>query len=194
MGVHSEQELSFQGKDRYRLSGSNAAAAGAVLVAELAFSESRMGFVGFCWMLGGTVALIGLGIVPLRRSRTAVGAEGISVSWGFGRGRTYRWADIRWVEVHETRSRNGTAQSLRITLADSRRRSLPALQNSAMYPDPEFDLNVARIKSRWRANTAEASRFKPPEKWRQRRSPTTWGYLIGVAIMVAVVLGVLITT
>lgn len=186
--MYVEQELRFLGRDCYRLSRSNAGVVVAGLLGEQVFSVIRLGFVGSCWMLAGTVALVGCCLVPLRRSRTSVGAEGISISWGFGRGRTYPWTEIRWVEVHETRNGNGTAQTVRITLADSRRRSLPAVQNSTIYPDRGFEMNVARIMTRWHAHTTEAARYKPPEKWRQRLSPTAWGCLVGVALVVLAVL------
>lgn len=186
--MYAEQELSFRGKDRNRISWRNASGVLAFVAIELALSVVRLGFVGSCWVLGGTVVLAGLIFVSLRRSWTVVGAEGISTSWGFGRGRTYPWADIRWVEVRETRSQTGSTQTVRITLADNRRRSLPALANSAIYPDAHFELNVARIMTRWRANTTDASRYRPPEKRYQRLSPNAWGYLIGAVILVVVLL------
>ncbi|WP_433887746.1 PH domain-containing protein [Streptomyces sp. CA-111067] len=181
-------EREFLGRDRYRISWPNATGALAFVALEMVVTLLRLGFVGSCWVAAGTVVLISLILVVLRRSRTAVGAEGISISWGFGRGRTYPWADIRWVEVRETQSRTGRAQTVRITLADSRRRSLPAVQNSTMYPDRDFELNVARIMTRWRANTTEESRYRPPEKRYQRLSPNAWGYIIGGVILVVVLL------
>jgi hypothetical protein len=186
--VYAEEELSFRGRDRSRISWSRASGVLAFMAIELALLMIRVGFVGSCWILGATVALFGLGFVLTRRSRTTVGAEGISISWGFGRGRRYPWADIRWIEVNETRGRTGTVQTVRITLADSRRRSLPALANSAMYPDGHFELNVARVMTRWRANTTGESRYRPPEKWYQRLSPNAWGYLVGAVILVVVLL------
>jgi hypothetical protein len=184
--VHSVNELSFRGKDRYHPSWAQFAVLGLGLVVEAAFAFFRLGVVGFCWLLGGTAVFVGLGISVVLRSWTTVGAAGITICWGIGRGRTYSWQEIRWIDVRETKSQYGTSLSARITLADGRRRSLPALQHSTRYPDPDFQADFRRIVNWWKSNTDPAARFEPPKRLRYRLSPTVVGLILGLLIMVIV--------
>ncbi|MEV5750162.1 PH domain-containing protein [Actinoallomurus sp. NPDC052308] len=183
-------ELSFRGKDRYHPSWPHFAALGLGLAIEGAFAFFRLGVVGSCWLLGGTAALVGLGMSMALRSWTTVGAAGITIYWGLGRGRTYPWREIRWIDVRETKSQYGTALTARITLADGRRRSLPALQHSTRYPDPDFHVDVQRVINWWELNTDQAARFQPPKRLRYRLTPQAIGLILGLLITIIVVLGV----
>ncbi|MCO5968227.1 PH domain-containing protein [Actinoallomurus soli] len=160
------------------------------MAVEGAFAFYRLGVVGSCWLLGGTAALVGLGVSMARRSGTTVGAAGITISWGLGRGRLYSWQEIRWIDVRETKSQQGTALSARITLADGRRRSLPALQHSTQYPDPDFQVDFQRVVTWWESSTEPAARFRPPERMRYKLTPQAVGLILGLLITIIVVLGV----
>ncbi|GLY88105.1 hypothetical protein Airi02_060340 [Actinoallomurus iriomotensis] len=189
--MHSVNELSFRGKDRYRLSWPHFGGLGLLLVVEGVFAFIRLGAVGFCCLLAGTALLVGLGISMARRSWTTVGAAGVTICWGIGRGRTYSWQEIRWVDVRETKSQYGTSLSARITLANGRRRSLPALQHSSQYPDPDFDVDFRQVVDWWKLNTDPAARFEPPKRWWSRLTPTAVGFILGLLITVVIVLVVI---
>lgn len=190
--MHSVNELSFRGKDRYRPSWPQFTGLGLVLVVEGVWAFLRLGVVGFCWLLGGTAALAGLGMAMARRSWTTVGATGITICWGIGRGRTYPWQEIRWIDVRETKSQYGTSLAARITLADGRRRSLPGLQHSAQYPDPDFQADFRRVVSWWELNTDPAARFQPPKRLWNRLTPTAVGLILGLLITVIIGLVVIV--
>lgn len=192
--VRTVQELNFRGRDRYNPSWPHFTGLLAFVVIEGAVSAAKLPAAGVCWLLGCTAVLIGLGLCSLLRSRTAVGPEGITVSWGFGRGRTYAWQDVSWIGVRDTQSRHGDSRVARITLTTGRRRSLPALQHSTMYPDPEFDANVARIVAWWESATAPSQRVDLPLRGGQRLSPQTVGLLLGVLIVAVVIAAVLLTS
>jgi hypothetical protein len=150
------------------------------------YAYLRLGVVGFCWLLVGTAVVVGLVISLMRRSWTRVGAAGITICWGIGRGRTYSWQEIRWIGVHETKSQYGTSLVARITLANGKRRSLPALQHSTKYPDPNFQVDFRRVVDWWESNTDPAARFEPPKRLRNRLTPTTAGFILGLLITVIV--------
>jgi hypothetical protein len=116
-----------------------------------------------------------------------VGASGITVSKGLGSGRTYRWEEIRWIDVREGAAQGGTFRYARITLANGRRRTLPALQQSPLYPDPEFDADFQRVVNWWESSTESTSRFRPPEKAWQRMEPGRLGTILGVVISIVII-------
>lgn len=58
--MHFVNELSFRGKDRYRPDRYQMSLVGLLLVAEGAAAVVQLGVVGFCWLAGGTTALVGL--------------------------------------------------------------------------------------------------------------------------------------
>jgi hypothetical protein len=157
------------------------------LVVEGVLAFFRLGVVGFCWLLGGTAAFVGLGISMVLRSWTTVGAAGITICWGIGRSRTYSWQEIRWIDVRETKSQYGTSLVARITLTDGRRRSLPALQHSTRYPDPHFHADFQRVVNWWELSTDPAARFQPPKRLRNRLTPTLVGLILGLLIIGLVV-------
>lgn len=187
--MRSVNELCFRGKDRYRPSWPHFAALGLGLVVEGALAFSRLGVVGSCLLLGGTALLVGLGNALACRSWTSVGAAGITICRGIGRGRVHPWREIRWIDVRETKSQYGTVLAARITLANGRRRSLPALQHSDRYPDPDFQADFQRVLNWWESSTDPAARSRPPERVRKQATPQMIGLVLGVLITVIVVLG-----
>jgi hypothetical protein len=138
--------------------------------------------------MGGTAVLAVLGLCMVLRSWTTVGVAGITICWGIGRGRTYSWQEIRWIDVRETKSQYGRTLAARITLTDGRRRSLPALQHSTPYPDPNFHVDFQRVVNWWELSTDPAARFQPPKKLRDRLTPTMVGLILGLPITVIIVL------
>ncbi|MEV5377126.1 hypothetical protein AB0L26_14295 [Streptomyces nondiastaticus] len=180
-------ELIFRGKDRYRPSWSHVALLAVLMAVEGAAAAVQLGAAGFCWLLGGTVVLTGLALFLVRRTWTTVGAAGITICWGFGRGRTHPWHEVRWIDVRETKAEYGVARMARITLADGRRRSLPGLMHSDTYPRPDFDVDFQRVVNWWELSTDQAARVQPPRLMRDRVSPTVIGLLLGLLISVVVV-------
>ena len=175
------KELSFRGSERYRhlawvpawVLGVGLALGGACTVAGLGNG------VALCWVAVLGAAFTGFGIGKARRSWTTVGAAGITICQGIGRrGRTYRWQDIRWIDIRVTQTRSGTSRAVRIALSDGRRRSLPALAYSNTDPDPLFYRHFARIIRWWEHNTDPATRFVPPDTNLSRRAPTVLGIIL----------------
>jgi Protein of unknown function (DUF2581). len=136
--------------------------------------------------------LAGLGLCVVLRSWTTVGVAGITICWGIGRGRTYSWQEIQWIDVRETKSGYGRTLVARITLADGRRRSLPALQHSTQYPDPDFHVDFQRVVNWWKLSTDPAARFQPPKRLRNRLTPTVVGLILGLLITVIIGLVVIV--
>lgn len=156
------------------------------MVAEGALGIFRLGLDGFFWIMGVTVVFAGFIGLFTFRSWTRVGPDGITISWGFGRGRTHAWKDIRWVDVRETNSQYGRVLVARMTLANGRRRSLPALQHSSQYPSPEFHADFRRVVNWWHLNTDPAERFQPTAPLSSRMSPSLIGVILGLVIIVVV--------
>jgi Bacterial PH domain len=179
-------ELSFRGKDRYHPSWPEFSVLGLGLAVEGVTAFLQLGAVGFCWLVGGTAVAIGVGVSFALRSSTRVGPAGITICWGLGRGRTYPWQEIRWIDVRRFKGQFDTSLVARITLANGKRRSLPALQHSARYPSPHFDYDFRRVVDWWQASTDPAARFQPPERLRSKLSPTGLGVILGLVITVIV--------
>ncbi|MGK5640976.1 hypothetical protein ACSNOK_22070 [Streptomyces sp. URMC 126] len=178
--------LVFRGRDRYRPSQSHLVLLLLLMVVELVLAYYRLGRVGFFWMLGATAVLLAVGFFATLRCRTEVGAAGVTICWGFGRGRTHSWHEIRWVDLQE--SGNGADKSLavRITLGNGRRRTLPGLHHSGFYPAPDIDVVFRQVIDWWKVSTRPEDRFRPPERRRDRLPPTMTGALLGLVITVVV--------
>ncbi|MEU4587950.1 PH domain-containing protein [Kitasatospora aureofaciens] len=185
-------ELIFRGKDLFRPSWSNFLPLLLVLTAQLVFGGMNLGAWPTFWMVLVTVALCVPAAVLSWRSWSRVGADGVSVCWGFGRGRTYPWQEIRWVDVRETRSNGSMAYAARVFLTDGRRRSLPGLQSSRLYPSADFDTDFQRLVNWWEYSTHPTQRVKPAKRLRDRVTPTVAGVLLGfltsAVILVVVIL------
>ncbi|MFC5663000.1 hypothetical protein ACFP3U_08380 [Kitasatospora misakiensis] len=175
-------ELMFRGRDRYRPSWSHLAVL-IVLLAVQGFAAGRgLGLVGFLWLAGATLALSGLGLWVTVRSWSAVGPEGITISWGFGRGRSYPWERIRWIDVRTVEAQGSTTSQVRMFLAGGRRRTLPGLLHSDLYPSPDFDEQYYRVRNWWALSTEASARVEPRRRPRDRLTPTVAGVVAGLAI------------
>nr|WSX76822.1 PH domain-containing protein [Streptomyces sp. NBC_00899] len=182
------QELTFRGRDRYRnAQWSRISLLGVLVLVEGAVSFSQLSAAAAGWLVGGTLAFAGLTIVRMRRCRTTVGAAGVTICSGFGRGRTHPWSEVRWVGVHHARGQFDGYSTLQVTFANGRTRSLPALQRSSLYPDPDFDANCQDVIGWWEASTDPSTRFRATGNWLYRRSPEQIGRLVGVGVGVVIV-------
>ncbi|MEV6975585.1 hypothetical protein [Kitasatospora sp. NPDC093806] len=185
-------ELSFRGKDRYRPSWPHLAVLIAVFALQGFLAATKLGPVGTAWLLGGTAVLAALGFWVTLRCWTTVGPAGITICWGFGRGRTYPWQEIRWIDVRETKAQGGSnILTARMFLAGGRRRGLPALQHSDTYPSPDFEVDVQRVVNWWELSTDPTTRIRPPKQFRDRITPTVAGILVGLLISAVGLLAVL---
>ncbi|MFD8785446.1 PH domain-containing protein [Kitasatospora sp. NPDC059599] len=176
-------ELIFRGKDLFRPSWSNLAPLLAVLTLQLVFGGMKLGALSTLWLVLGTLVLGGAGFAVGWRSWSRVGADGVTVCWGIGRGRTYPWQDIRWVDVRETKGNGMTSHAARIFLTDGRRRSLPGLQTSAIYPAADFGVNFQQVVNWWEYSTHATQRIRPEKQFRDRLTPTVVGLLLGLVIV-----------
>ncbi|MFJ7248779.1 hypothetical protein ACIQWA_29705 [Kitasatospora sp. NPDC098652] len=182
-------ELVFRGKDLFRPSKSHLAGALAFLVLMVSVGMVRSGPVFVAWSLGTVVVLFVPVFYSAWRSWSRVGPEGVTICWGFGAGRTYSWAEIRWVDVRTTASSgpyagSGPTRAARIFTTSGRRRSLPGLSWSPLYPTADFDVNVQRLRNWWESSTEEAQRVEPVKQFRDRLTPTTIAIVAVVLIMV----------
>ncbi|MER7580659.1 hypothetical protein [Kitasatospora sp. NPDC097691] len=179
-------ELIFRGKDLFRPSWSNLLPLLLVLVAQLVVGGSHLGATGTFWMVLLTLAFCVPTFVLSWRSWSRVGADGVTVCWGLGRGRTYPWHEIRWVDVRETKGNGSVSYAARIFMTDGRRRSLPGLQTSRIYPAADFQANFQRLVNWWEYSTHPTQRVKPPKQFRDRVTPTVAGVVLALVIIVVV--------
>ncbi|WP_406202324.1 hypothetical protein OH807_23850 [Kitasatospora sp. NBC_01560] len=183
-------ELIFRAKDRYRPSWSHLVAILVVFGAQGALAAVKLGPTGGAWLIGGTIALMApLGVIAFR-SWSSVGPAGITICWGLGRGRTYPWHEVRWIDVREVESQAGDSRAARMFLTTGRRRALPGLQHSDMYPDPDFDVDFRRVVNWWELSTDASLRVPPEKGLRDRITPTVFAVL--ATILIAVVAGVVV--
>lgn len=176
----------FRGKDRLRPSWPVFLVVGLVLIAKLVVGYRRLGHDGVFWLLGVSAVILVLAIGTARRAWTAVGPAGITICWGIGRrGRTYPWREIRWIDVREKTGRYET-RSVQITLANGRRRTLAALQQTSAYPQPTLDADFRRIVDWWVLSTDPAARFQPPKSLGSRLGPTMPAVILALLIVAGV--------
>ncbi|KUJ33923.1 hypothetical protein ADL25_43215 [Streptomyces sp. NRRL F-5122] len=142
-------------------------------------------------MSGTLLLLSGVSFLRMRRSGTTVGADGITINWGIGHGRTHPWNQIQWIDIRETRTDSGTVHTARITPTSGWRRALPALSHSNLYPLPDFDTDVQRVINQWELNTDPATRIQPTKRPRDRITPQTLGVILGLVITAVIALVIL---
>ncbi|OKK19131.1 hypothetical protein AMK16_13315 [Streptomyces sp. CB00455] len=181
-------ELNFRAMDRNRPAKSYVVLALVVLVVEGFAAFVTLGAVGFSWLTGGSIALLAPLLLLSSRSWSRVGADGITICWGLGHGRTYPWREIRWIDVRETKGQ-GSSYAVRIFLEGGRRRSLPGLYRSDMHPAPDFDEQFQRVVNWWELSTDQTARVRPPKQFRDRLTPTVIGLVVvpGAVALVAFV-------
>ncbi|MER7674629.1 hypothetical protein ABTY61_40065 [Kitasatospora sp. NPDC096128] len=182
-------ELVFRGKDLFRPSKSHLATAVAFLVLMVTVGIARSGPVFTAWAFG-TVLVVFLPVFYSSwRGWSRVGPEGVTICWGFGAGRTYSWQEIRWVDVRTTKAGGpyagaGPTRAARIFTTGGRRRALPGLSWSPLYPTADFDVKVRQLRDWWESSTEEAQRVEPVKQFRDRLTPTVVGIVAFVLIMV----------
>ncbi|WP_327287719.1 hypothetical protein [Streptomyces sp. NBC_01198] len=189
----AEHELTFWGRDQFRnAQWSTIIPMLAGLLIEGALSFLQLGAVAAGWLMGGTLALLGLIVVSVCRRRTTFSTAGVTICAGFGRGRTHPWQDIRWVGVHRESNQHGDYALLRVTFANGRTRSLPGLGRSTLHPVPDFEANCRKVIRWWEASTDPSMRFHPQGKnWLYRKTPEELARIlvpIAAFIIIAVVL------
>ncbi|MFE6744353.1 hypothetical protein ACFVGM_00675 [Kitasatospora purpeofusca] len=175
-------ELIFRGRDRYRPSWSHLALLLVLLAAQGFAALHGLGTTGFLWLAGGTLALSGLGLWTTVRSWSRVGPEGITICWGFGRGRTYPWDRIRWIDVRTVESQGSSTSQVRMFVSGGRRRALPGLLHSDLYPSPDFDEQFHRVRNWWELNTEAAARVEPVRRFRDRITATVAAVLVTLVL------------
>ncbi|MBD0694582.1 hypothetical protein [Streptomyces sp. CBMA123] len=183
-------ELVFRGKDLFRPSKPHLIGAACFFLLAVSAGLLRSGPVFAAWSLAAVLVLFAPVFYSSWRGWSRVGPDGVTICWGFGAGRTYSWQEIRWVDVRETpingvTGGGGTARAARIFTTTGRRRSLPGLAWSPMYPARDFDVNVRRLRDWWESSTEEAQRVRPAKQFRDRLTPTT--VAIVALVLIAVV-------
>ncbi|MET9048337.1 MULTISPECIES: PH domain-containing protein [unclassified Streptomyces] len=184
-------ELIFRAKDRHRPSWRHIVPVLLICVLQGVFFFRDADMVTASCVSGALLVLWGVSFFLVRRSGTTVGADGITISWGMGRGRTHPWNQIRWIDVRETRTNSGTVRTARITLTGGQRRSLPALSHSNLYPLPDFDTDVQQVLNWWELSTDPTMRFQPPKRPLDRITPQALGVVLGLVTTAVIVLVVL---
>lgn len=140
-------------------------------------------------MIGAMAVLFAVLLTLYRRSWTAVGEDGIRIYRGLGRVRSYPWREIRWIAERRQRNQGGESTSVRITLVDGRRRTLPGLHSNVVFPDPHFELKLAQVRAPWERHADESFRIGPltPERPLQRLRGVLPGALARVAALLTVI-------
>ncbi|GGY13125.1 hypothetical protein [Streptomyces xanthochromogenes] len=183
-------ELSFRGPGQVRVSRTHFVWAAVGVLVEAIGAYVQLGAVGMCWLVGATVVFLGLPILSWLRSRCTVGVDGIFICWGLGRGRTYPWREIRWIDVRETKGNAGsTALAVRIFTTSGRRRSLPGLQHNGVYPSPSFHADYARVVRWWERSTEVEARVRPTKQARDWFSPAVVGVLLTISLIAFLIAG-----
>ncbi|MEV7599249.1 PH domain-containing protein [Kitasatospora sp. NPDC089797] len=184
-------ELIFRGKDRFIPDAGDIA-----LLLMLIAVEVLAGQLKFHWGAGTTALLVGATLLPIvvarviaLRSWVRVDADGITVNRGLGRGRTYPWQQISWVDVSEIPGRTTTTRVARIHTTDGRRHWLSTLVTSDHHPAESFDADVRRVVDRWKQSTEPDRRIRPGKQFRDRITPMKIGF--AAAAVLGIVLGVL---
>ncbi|MFG3349111.1 hypothetical protein ACGF1Z_29140 [Streptomyces sp. NPDC048018] len=180
-------ELSFRARERLRPQKS------LVVLAVVAVSvEGVAAFVqlrppAFSLLTGGIIALVVPVILLSLRSWSRVGADGITICWGLGRGRTYPWREIRWIDVRETKGTYGSTYAVRMFVEGGRRRSLPGLYRSDTYPAPDFEEQFQQVVAWWELSTDQAARIRPSRQVRDLLTPTVLGLVVVPAVILLAV-------
>ncbi|WP_406194853.1 hypothetical protein OH807_06125 [Kitasatospora sp. NBC_01560] len=161
------------------------------MLVEGAAAVSQFGMVGASWILGGTIVLLTPLALVGSRGWSRIGADGITICWGLGRGRTYPWHAIRWIDKRKTQSQDGSAYAVRMFLEGGRRRSLPGLYHSALHPADDFDEQFQRVVNWWELSTDPAGRVQPQKQFRDRLTPVVIGAVVVIVVAAVVALVIL---
>ncbi|MFE4515720.1 PH domain-containing protein [Kitasatospora sp. NPDC056783] len=181
-------ELIFRGKDRLSPDWADLALLLMIVTVELVAGRGKfdLGLGPMILLVGGTVALVAGSRLVALRSWVRVGADGVTICRGLGRGRTYPWEQIAWLDVAEFRGRGGTVTRVaRIHTTEGRRRWLSTLTNSDLSTSESFDSDVRRVADWWKHSTRADRRVQPEKRLRDRITPMRAGVL-GAVVMAAV--------
>lgn len=138
------------------------------------------------WLLGLAAVWNVFNIVMRLRSSTVVDATGITIRRGIGRGRTYAWEDIRWVDVRDSEGEGVRVRDARITLSNGRRRRLPGLHDSTLFPARDFDDVYRQVVNWWEMSTDPAMRGQPSWVMPASLAPTALGVVLGLLVTVVI--------
>ncbi|KPI06591.1 hypothetical protein OV450_3703 [Actinobacteria bacterium OV450] len=185
-------ELNYPSANRNRPAKSSLGLALVLLVVEGLAAFVTLGRVGFCWLVGGSIALIAPLVLLSSRSWSRVGDDGITICWGLGHGRTYPWHEIQWIDVRETQGQGSSSNAVRMFLLGGRRRSLPGLYRSGMHPAPDFDEQFRRVVDWWELSTDQSARVRPPKRFRDRLTPAVVGLVVVPAVVVVAFVALMI--
>ncbi|MFI6151207.1 hypothetical protein ACIBCA_00715 [Kitasatospora sp. NPDC051170] len=177
-------ELIYRGKDLFR--PSVFAMAAVLITLEGVFAAIKLGVPGLVFVVGLTVLLAVPAMYLSYRSWTSVGRAGITLYWGFGQGRTYPWHEVQWIDVRETKSRSSSSYAARIHLPTGKRRTLPGVASSGMYPNPNFGQQYQQVVQWWEYSTHPGSRVQPPQKIRDKVSPQVIGVIVGLVLVLGI--------
>ncbi len=138
-------------------------------------------------VLLGTLSLVLLApaLVKGLRSYSRVGADGITIGWGFGPGRTHSWQQIRWVGVQGYGAGGQSTYVVQVHLADGRRRSLPGLHTGPYHQATDFVANAHRVSDYFEASTDPARRVEPQGRSEDWVTPLLIGIPLGLALLAA---------
>ncbi|MFG2918264.1 hypothetical protein ACGF0D_35930 [Kitasatospora sp. NPDC048298] len=136
-------------------------------------------------VVGGTVLLVAASRLIVMRYLVRVDADGVTISWGLGRGRTYSWQEISWIDASEIQGRGTTTRVARIHTTDGRRHWLSTLVTSGFNPLEDFDGDFRRVVGRWKHSTSASRRVRPEKQFRDRITPTKFA-VVGTVVFAVV--------
>ncbi|MFJ9447339.1 PH domain-containing protein [Kitasatospora sp. NPDC101235] len=180
-------ELIFRGKDRFSPDLADLALLLMVITAEVLAGRMKFHFgPGLMILLvGGTVLLVAGSRLIAMRYLVRVNADGVTVSWGLGRGRTYSWQQISWIDVSEIQGRGTTTRVARIHTTDGRRHWLSTLVTSGFNPSEDFDADFRRVVDWWKHSTSPSRRVRPEKQFRDKITPTKIG-VVGTVVFAVI--------
>ncbi|MFE6052631.1 hypothetical protein ACFQ6N_17895 [Kitasatospora sp. NPDC056446] len=181
-------ELIFRGKDRFRPDWTDLGPVLIVVTGELVAGHLKfhLGLGPMVLLVGGTVALAAASRLLSMRYWSRIGTDGVTVSWGFGRGRTYSWQQISWIDVSEFQGRGAPTRVARIHTTDGRRHWISTLMTSDLHPSEDFDADFRQVVDWWKHSTGPSLRVQPEKQLRDRLSP------VRLAVLGTVVLAVVL--
>lgn len=180
------KELIFRGKDRFRPDWSDLGPVLIVVTVELVAGHLKfhLGLGPMVLLVGGTVVLAAASRLLSMRYWSRVGTDGVTICWGFGRGRTYSWQQISWIDVSEIQGRGAPTRVARIHTTDGRRHWMSTVMASDLHPSEDFDADFRRVVDWWKHSTSPSLRVLPEKKFRDRLTPVRTAVLCTVVLAV----------
>jgi hypothetical protein len=148
------QEQMFESRGGRRINYWLLAVPCVVPLIQLARATAGQGVLVAVVWTGPVAVLSAVLFLMARRGWTRVGADGITICRGLGSGRTVPWREVSRVEIrHGSLNAAGSARSIRIHLANGKRRYLPGLTTTGLVQDPQFDAKAAAVMAWWEQGT-----------------------------------------